>query len=339
MSNEDIYKRLKKFKPSDSVIHGPDQEYPNIEYISSGSVTLDLMLGPYGKLCGWPRGMISSVWGQEGTGKTTLAGHFMANAQKLGKKVAVIDTEFKMDREYLQKLGVDVDNNFWQIQPDYGEQGAEMLEQLIRSGEFAGIVIDSIGGLVPQREINGEVGESNPGLRARLVKQMLNKVKKPLKDTNTALFITSQRYSVMGGGGFGYEPQYTPEGGNALKFYAAIKIKLSRAGKEQDGQDVVGIKTRAEIEKNVGETMHKCFFHITYGQGIDELRGLLDLDTSIVRMAGSWCKYIDENGEEQTLGQGKRAGVEFFQEHPDIYESVKRRAVEKWRENNGIITK
>lgn len=279
-----------------------------ISVIPTGSVALDVALG----IGGLPRGRIVEIYGPESSGKTTVALHAVANAQKAGGNAAFIDAEHALDPIYAQKLGVDIDN-LLVSQPDTGEQALEIADMLIRSGGLDIIVIDSVAALVPKAEIEGDMGDSHVGLQARLMSQALRKITGALSATGTtAIFINQLREKI---GVFFGSPE-TTTGGKALKFYSSVRIDVRRIETLKDGTEPIGNRTRAKIVKNkMAPPFRQAEFDIIYGEGISREGGLIDLgvDCDIVTKSGSWFTY----GEMQ-LGQGKENARKFLKDNPEL---------------------
>ena len=290
-----------------------------IEVIPSGSISLDVALG----IGGYPRGRIVEIYGPESSGKTTLALHAVANAQKAGGIAAFIDAEHALDPDYAQKLGVDTDA-LLVSQPDTGEQALEIADMLVRSGAIDIIVIDSVAALVPRAEIEGEMGDSHVGLQARLMSQALRKIAGALNNTKTtAVFINQLREKI----GVMFGSPETTTGGKALKFYASVRVDVRRIETLKDGTDAVGNRTRAKIVKNkVSPPFKVAEFDILYGIGISREGSLIDLgvEQSIVRKAGAWYTY---DGDQ--LGQGKENARTFLKQNPDIANEIEKKIKEK----------
>ena len=291
-----------------SVMRLGDDTRPPVAVIPTGSVALDVALG----VGGLPRGRVVEIYGPESSGKTTVALHAVANAQKAGGNAAFIDAEHALDPEYARKLGVDVDN-LLVSQPDTGEQALEIADMLIRSGGLDIIVIDSVAALVPKAEIDGEMGDSHVGLQARLMSQALRKITGALSATGTtAIFINQLREKI---GVFFGSPE-TTTGGKALKFYASVRIDIRRIGALKDGDQTVGNRTKVKVVKNkMAPPFQVAEFDILYGEGISREGGLLDLgvDTGVVRKSGAWYTY----GTDQ-LGQGKENSRNFLKDNPQL---------------------
>ncbi len=287
---------------------GQDRPVMKIDAVSTGSLGLDIALG----VGGLPRGRIIEVFGPESSGKTTLTLHAIAEAQKAGGTCAFIDAEHALDPQYARKLGVNIDE-LLVSQPDNGEQALEIAEKLIRSSAVDMVVIDSVAALVPRAEIEGEMGDSHMGLHARLMSQALRKLAGLVSHTNTILVFINQirmKIGVMFG-----NPE-TTTGGNALKFYASVRIDIRRIGAIKDRDEVVGNQTRAKIVKNkVAPPFRQVEFEIMYGQGISRVGELIDMGVhhGIVEKSGSWFSYNSER-----IGQGKEKAKAFLTEHPEI---------------------
>ena len=291
-----------------SVMRLGDESRPPVSVIPTGSVALDVALG----VGGLPRGRIVEVYGPESSGKTTVALHAVASAQRAGGNAAFIDAEHALDPVYAKALGVDIDN-LLVSQPDTGEQALEITDMLVRSGGLDIIVIDSVAALVPKAEIEGEMGDSHVGLQARLMSQALRKITGALSSTGTtAIFINQLREKI---GVFFGNPE-TTTGGEALKFYASVRLDVRRIGGLKDGDQPVGNRTRVKVVKNkMAPPFKQAEFDILYGQGISREGSLLDLgvDNGVVRKSGAWFTY----GEDQ-LGQGKENARNFLKDNPQL---------------------
>ena len=279
----------------------------NVEIIPTGSLSLDIALG----VGGVPRGRVVEIFGPESSGKTTVALHVIAEAQKSGGMAAFIDVEHALDPLYARKLGVDIDN-LLVSQPDTGEQALEIAEALVRSGAIDVVVIDSVAALVPRAELEGEMGDSHVGLQARLMSQALRKLTGAIsKSRTTAIFINQIREKV--GVMFG-NPEVTP-GGRALKFYASVRLEVRKIESIKQGADMVGNRTRVKVVKNkVAPPFRQAEFDIMYGEGISREGGIIDIgvDLDIISKSGTWYSY-----EGDRLGQGKENAKEFLREHPE----------------------
>jgi recombination protein RecA len=292
-----------------------DDAIEDVPVIPSGSIGLDLALG----VGGYPRGRVIEIYGPEASGKTTLAIHAIAEAQKNGGIAAFIDAEHAFDRFYAKKLGVDIEN-LYISQPDNGEQALEIADHLIRSGAIDIIVIDSVAALTPKSEIEGEMGDSKVGLQARLMSQALRKLTANINRTNTTCFFVNQlreKIGVMFG-----NPE-TTTGGNALKFYASVRLDIRRIGQLKDGEDVQGNRTRVKVVKNkLAPPFRKAEFDILYGEGISRTGELVDLatDLGILKKSGSWYSY-----GETRLGQGRDAVKNLLKDNPELSEELEER--------------
>ena len=291
---------------------GQDNAHADIEAISTGSLGLDLALG----IGGMPKGRIVEIYGPESSGKTTLALSVIAQAQKKGGTCAFIDAEHALDPSYAKKIGVDIENLLIS-QPDAGEQALEIADTLVRSGAIDVLVVDSVAALVPKAELEGEMGDSHMGLQARLMSQALRKLTSTVARSNTLIIFINQirmKIGVMFG-----NPE-TTTGGNALKFYASVRIDIRSIGKLKDKEEIVGSQTRVKIVKNkVAPPFKVIDFDIMYGEGISKTGELLDLGikANIVEKSGSWFAY---NGEK--LGQGRENAKQFLKDHPDIAQEI-----------------
>ena len=289
-----------------------DSAIIDVPVIGSGSIGLDVALG----VGGYPRGRVIEIYGPESSGKTTLAIHAIAEAQKKGGIAAFIDAEHAFDRFYAQKLGVDVEN-LYISQPDNGEQALEITDHLIRSGAIDIIVIDSVAALTPKAEIEGEMGESKMGLQARLMSQALRKLAANISKTNTTcIFINQLREKI----GVMFGNPETTTGGNALKFYASIRLDIRRIGQLKDGEDIQGNRSRVKVVKNkLAPPFRKAEFDIMYGMGISKVGELIDLgvDLEIMKKSGSWFSY-----GETRLGQGRDAVKLLLQDNPELAEEL-----------------
>ncbi len=283
-----------------------------VPVISSGSLSLDIALG----IGGIARGRIIEIFGPESSGKTTLALHMIAEAQKLGGLAAFVDAEHALDIQYARKLGVVVED-LLVSQPDYGEQALEIAEVLVRSNAIDAIVIDSVAALVPKAEIEGEMGDPHVGLQARLMSQALRKLVSAISKSKTCVIFTNQirmKIGVM------YGSPETTTGGNALKFYATMRLDIRRVGPIKEGQDIVGNRTRVKVVKNkIAPPFREVEFDIIYGRGISKEGEILDLgvDSNLIEKSGTWYSY---NGER--LGQGRENAKNFLRDHPELISDV-----------------
>jgi len=319
---EQVLQDIEKQFGKGAVMKLGDNEHREIDVISSGSLSLDVALG----VGGYPKGRIIEIFGPESSGKTTFALHAIAEAQKKGGKVAFIDAEHSLDPTYASKLGVNT-NDLLLSQPDNGEQALEICEALVRSGAISVIVIDSVAALVPQAEIEGEMGDSHVGLQARLMSQALRKLSGIINKTNTvAIFINQLREKV--GVMFG-NPEVTP-GGRALKFYASVRLEIRKGEQIKLGADVIGNKTSIKIVKNkVAPPFKSCTVDIMYGEGVSSSGELVDLasEVGIIEKSGAWYAYKGEK-----LGQGKENVKELFNNN----EKLKKEIDAKVREHYGL---
>lgn len=302
-----------------SIMRLGDETRAPIEVVPTGSIALDVALG----IGGFPRGRIVEVYGPESSGKTTVALHAVANAQRGGGIAAFIDAEHALDPEYAQKLGVDTDA-LLVSQPDTGEQALEIADMLIRSGAVDLLVIDSVAALVPKAEIEGEMGDSHVGLQARLMSQALRKVAGALNNTGTtAIFINQLREKI----GVMFGSPETTTGGKALKFYASVRLDIRRIETLKDGTEAVGNRTRVKVVKNkMAPPFRVADFDILYGVGISREGGLIDMgvEHGFVRKSGAWYTY-----EGDQLGQGKENARNFLKSHPDMSNEIEKKIKEK----------
>ncbi|NJK86403.1 MAG: recombinase RecA [Bacteroidales bacterium] len=289
-----------------------DHAIVNVPAIPSGSIALDIALG----VGGYPRGRVIEVFGPESSGKTTLTIHAIAEAQKLGGIAAFIDAEHAFDRFYAQKLGVDVEN-LYIAQPDDGEQALEIADHLIRSGAIDIIVIDSVAALTPRAEIEGEMGDSKMGLQARLMSQALRKLTANINKTNTCcIFINQLREKI----GVMFGNPETTTGGNALKFYASVRVDIRKVNQIKEGEEILGTRTKVKIVKNkLAPPFKKAEFDIMYGEGISRLGEIIDLgvELQVVKKSGSWFSYGDTK-----LGQGRDAVKSLLADNPELSEEL-----------------
>jgi len=315
--------KLEKNYGKGSIMKLGDQPAQDIESISSGSLTMDLALG----IGGYPRGRIVEIYGPESSGKTTLAIHAIAEAQKAGGIAAFIDAEHAFDQFYAKNLGVDTDN-LYVAQPDNGEQALEIADNLIRSGAIDILVIDSVAALTPRAEIEGEMGDSQMGLQARLMSKALRKLTGSINKANTTVIFINQlreKIGVMFG-----NPE-TTTGGNALKFYASVRVDIRRSSQIKDGDEVMGNRTRIKIVKNkIAPPFRKAEFDIMYGKGISKVGEILDLgvDLGIVKKAGSWFSYGDTK-----LGQGRDAVKALIGDNPELMEELEKKIVDAMKKD------
>ncbi|MFZ5941579.1 MAG: recombinase RecA [Bacteroidota bacterium] len=296
-----------------------DTAVMEVPVIGTGSIGLDVAMG----VGGYPRGRVIEIYGPESSGKTTLAIHAIAEAQKNGGIAAFIDAEHAFDRFYAQKLGVDIEN-LYISQPDNGEQALEITDHLIRSGAIDIIVIDSVAALTPKAEIEGEMGDSKMGLQARLMSQALRKLTANINKTNTTcVFINQLREKI----GVMFGNPETTTGGNALKFYASVRLDIRKVGQIKDGEDIQGNRTRVKVVKNkLAPPFKKAEFDIMYGEGISKTGELVDLgvELNILKKSGSWFSY-----GETRLGQGRDAVKLLLRDNPELAEELETKIKEE----------
>ena len=308
----DTFKQIEKQFGKGSIMRLGDKVYENMEVVKSGSLTLDMALG----VGGYPKGRIIEIYGPESSGKTTMALHAIAEAQKAGGYAAFIDAEHALDPNYARALGVDVDNLILS-QPDTGEQALEITEQLVRSNAIAIVVIDSVAALVPKVEIDGDMGDSHVGLQARLMSQALRKLSGIISKTNTvAIFINQIREKV----GVMFGSPETTSGGRALKFYATIRLDIRRVEGIKQGENVIGNLTRVKVVKNkVAAPFKTAEIEIIYGKGVCFEAELLDLavERDIINKSGAWFSY---NGEK--IGQGRENVKAFIKNNPNFANEI-----------------
>src|SRR6187455_2134182 len=300
--------KIEKDYGKGSVMMMNEKGIHEMEVVSTGSIGLDVALG----IGGLPRGRVVEIYGPESSGKTTIATHVIAQAQKKGGMCAIIDAEHAFDSAYAQKLGVDVDNLLIS-QPDYGEQALEIADRLILSGALDVVVIDSVAALVPKSELEGEMGDSKMGLHARLMSQALRKLTATISKTNTiCIFINQLREKI----GVMFGNPETTTGGNALKFYASVRLDIRRTGSIKKGDEVIGSETRVKVVKNkVAPPFKQAEFDILYGEGISREGEIVELGVQhkLIEKSGAWYAYKGDK-----IGQGKDNAREFLREHRDI---------------------
>ena len=331
MNSEDKSARLKALQSAMSKIEKDfgkgsimklgDETTEDVEVIPTGSIGLNAALG----VGGYPRGRIIEIYGPESSGKTTLAIHAIAEAQKLGGIAAFIDAEHAFDRFYAEKLGVDVDNLLIS-QPDNGEQALEIADQWIRSSAIDIIVIDSVAALTPKKEIEGDMGDSAVGLHARLMSQALRKLTATISKTKTTcIFINQMREKI----GIMFGNPETTTGGNALKFYASVRIDIRKSTQIKDGEQVFGNLTKVKVVKNkVAPPFRKCEFDIMFGEGISKVGEIIDLgvEYNIIQKSGSWFSYQDSK-----LAQGRDATKDLLRDNPELCEELEAKIMEAIR--------
>ncbi len=316
--------KIEKDHGKGTIMKMGDNKVEEIPVISTGSIGLDLALG----VGGYPRGRVIEIFGPESSGKTTLAIHAIAEAQRNGGIAAIIDAEHAFDRFYAEKLGVDV-NNLLISQPDNGEQALEIADQLIRSSALDIVVIDSVAALTPKAEIEGDMGDSKMGLQARLMSQALRKLTGTINKTNTTcIFINQLREKI----GVMFGNPETTTGGNALKFYASVRLDIRRIGQLKDGENVIGNQTRVKIVKNkVAPPFKKAEFDIMFGEGISKIGELIDMgvEFGIIKKSGSWFSY-----GETKLAQGRDATKDLLRDNPELAEEIEAKVREAAKNAN-----
>ena len=301
-----------------SIMRMGEEKIENVEVIPTGSISLNAALG----VGGYPKGRIIEIYGPESSGKTTLAIHAIAEAQKAGGIAAFIDAEHAFDRFYAEKLGVDVEN-LWISQPDNGEQALQIADQLISSAAVDIVVIDSVAALTPKKEIEGDMGDSAVGLQARLMSQALRKLTSTISKTNTTcIFINQLREKI----GVMFGNPETTTGGNALKFYASVRLDIRRVTSIKDGDEVIGNQVRVKVVKNkVAPPFRKCEFEIMFGEGISKIGEIIDLgvEYGIIQKSGSWFSY-----EDSKLAQGREAVKALLKDNPELCEELEAKIME-----------
>ncbi len=314
--------KLEKTYGRGTVMKLGDSPVENVEVIHTGSIGLDAALG----IGGLPRGRVTEIYGPESSGKTTLALHAIAEAQKAGGIAAFVDAEHAFDRFYAHKLGIDIEN-LLVSQPDNGEQALEITENLIRSGAIDIIVIDSVAALTPRSEIEGEMGDSKMGLHARLMSQALRKLTSTISKTATCcIFINQLREKI----GIVFGNPETTTGGNALKFYASVRLDIRRLSQIKEGDEAVGNRVKVKVVKNkVAPPFRKAEFDIIFGEGISRTFEILDLatDLNIVKKSGSWFSYGDTK-----LGQGRDAVKKILKDNPELADELEGKIMEALKE-------
>ena len=309
-----------------SIMKLGDEHIEKVEVIPTGSISLNAALG----VGGYPKGRIIEIYGPESSGKTTLAIHAIAEAQKAGGIAAFIDAEHAFDRFYAAALGVDIDNLLIS-QPDNGEQALEIADQLIRSAAVDIVVVDSVAALTPKKEIEGDMGDNVVGLQARLMSQALRKLTSTVSKTNTTcIFINQLREKI----GVMFGNPETTTGGNALKFYASVRLDIRRVTAIKDGENVIGNQVRVKIVKNkVAPPFRKAEFEITFGEGISKVGELVDLgvEYGIIQKSGSWFSYNDTR-----LAQGRDATKQVVKDNPELAEEIEAKIMEAIKEKEGL---
>ena len=311
--------KLEKDYGKGTIMKMGDKQVVDVATIPSGSIALDIALG----IGGYPRGRVIEIYGPESSGKTTLAIHAIAEAQKAGGIAAYIDAEHAFDRTYAEKLGVDIEN-LYISQPDNGEQALEITDNLIRSGAIDIVVIDSVAALTPKAEIEGEMGDSKMGLQARLMSQALRKLTGNISRTNTCcVFINQLRDKI----GVMFGNPETTTGGNALKFYSSIRLDIRKITQIKDGEEATGNRVRVKVVKNkMAPPFKKAEFDIVFGEGISRIGEVIDLgvDHNVIKKSGSWFSY-----GETKLGQGRDSVKQLLSDNPELTEEIANKVKEK----------
>ncbi len=306
--------QIEKQFGKNTVMRLGDNTVQAVEAVSTGSITLDIALG----IGGLPKGRIVEIYGPESSGKTTMTLQAIAECQKAGGTCAFIDAEHALDPQYARKLGVDIDN-LLVSQPDHGEQALEIADMLVRSGAIDMIVVDSVAALTPRAEIEGEMGDSHMGLQARLMSQALRKITGNAKRSNCmVIFINQIRMKI----GVMFGSPETTTGGNALKFYASVRLDIRRIGQVKEGDEIVGSETRVKVVKNkMAPPFKEALFQILYGKGVNHLGELIDLAVSqeIVQKAGAWYSYQGDK-----IGQGKNNTIRYLEEHKEMAQTIEK---------------
>jgi recombination protein RecA len=328
-SLQNTLERLEKQYGKGIVMRMSDERIEGVEALPTGSLGLDIALG----IGGFPKGRVIEIYGPESSGKTTLSMHAIAEAQKRGGTAAFIDAEHAFDKSYAERLGIDI-NNLLISQPDDGEQALEIADNLIRSGAIDIIVIDSVAALVPRAEIEGDMGDSKMGLQARLMSQALRKLTGTINKTNCCcIFINQLREKI----GVMFGNPETTTGGNALKFYASVRIDIRRIGQIKDGTEITGNRTKVKIAKNkVAPPFRIVEFDIMYGQGISKIGEIVDLgvDYGIINKSGSWFSYNDTK-----IGQGRDSVKQLLEDNPDLAEEIEGAIKAKAFSTGGVVAK
>jgi len=323
---EKTLKRIEEsFGKGTIMVLGDAKSVQKVEVIPTGSLSLDIASG----VGGYPRGRIIEIYGPESSGKTTLALHAIAEAQRHGGVAAFVDTEHSLDPYYAQSLGVDV-NNLLISQPDYGEQALEIVDELVRSGAVDMIVVDSVAALVPKVEFEGAMGDMQVGLQARLMSQALRKLAGSVnKSKVVVIFINQTRMKI----GVMYGNPETTTGGVALKFYATMRIDVRKKDPIKTAKDIIGYETQAKVVKNkVAPPFKTAKFDVIFGKGIVREHEIFNLgvENKFIAKKGSWFSYVDESGKEHSLGQGKLNAVKYLEEHPEIANEIERKIRQKY---------
>lgn len=319
---ETVLGKIEKTYGKGAVMNMSARPTTDVNVIPTGSINLDHALG----VGGYPRGRIIEIYGPESSGKTTLAIHAIAEVQKQGGKAIIIDAEHAFDPTYAEALSVDMDS-LYISQPDNGEQALDIAEQVIRSGAVDLVIIDSVAALVPKQEIEGDMGETKVGLQARLMSQALRKITGAISKSNTACIFINQLREKIGGNSYG--PSETTTGGNALKFYASVRLDIRRIGQLKDGDEVIGNNTRVKVVKNkVAPPFRSAVFEILYGQGISRLGEIIDIGESedFITKSGSWYSY-----GATKLGQGKEKSKQTLADNPELLEELTEKVKEALR--------
>ena len=310
--------KIEKSFGKGAIMRMGEEKIENVDAIPTGSIGLNAALG----VGGYPKGRIIEIYGPESSGKTTLAIHAIAECQKAGGVAAFIDAEHAFDRFYAANLGVDIDN-LYISQPDNGEQALDIADELIRSSAIDIIVIDSVAALTPKKEIEGDMGDSSVGLQARLMSQALRKLTSTIAKTNTTcIFINQLREKI----GVMFGSPETTTGGNALKFYASVRLDIRPYGKVKDGDDILGNQVRVKVVKNkVAPPFRKAEFEITFGEGISKVGEIVDLgvEYNIIKKSGSWFSYGDSK-----LGQGRDATKNLLRDNPELCEELEAKIIQ-----------
>ena len=326
------------------IIRMPGTYIPdNIEYIPTGSLALDFAIGLPGKRCGFPKKMITTIWGKEGSGKSTLGMSGLVNAQKYDDRLTgLINTELRQDFVYAEQMGANL-NRLALVQQDasseiFGEQISDAISEMAKSGDFSYLLLDSVAALEPKNMTEAETAENAPGLHARLVRKMLSRVLEKLKAGNTALVITTQRISKFSTTPSFAGPSYEIVGGNRLKFYSSLLLRTAMIKRLKEKEEPIGIKVQVEMQKNIGMPYARPSFSITDGLGIDWAREILDLGDpfGIAYKSGTWYRYTDsDTGEELSMGQGRARAARFLRSNPEIAGRLQQRVIDALEGEHG----